>query len=191
MRRLLLLAPLLVAMTGCNDGLYYQTRYIPTDIDSSFTVESVTWNGDREVIELPAAPPDLDATHKPRVDCAYPYQKFKPGPLVATKDEAVRSNGGVEITNVVVMSSYTRPTGPTVAMTGGPATALYANSPYEPGVTQKSFKVVVGDMDERPRSTTGAGTDTAELQKVNGGMNSKNYNPYCCGDGYGKGTTNQ
>ena len=190
MRRLLLLAPVLAAMTGCGDGLYYQTRYIPTDIDSSFTVESLTWGGDKEVIELPAAPPDINAEHRPRIDCQYPYQKFKPTPVVAMKKEAIRSQDGGENLKVATMSDYQRPTGPTVPLTG-PKLAAYANSPYAIGVTHTAFKVDVGGNDTRPRSTTGAGTDTIDPIKVEGGLNSKNYNPYCCGDGFGTGTTNQ
>jgi hypothetical protein len=37
----------------------------------------------------------------------------------------------------------------------------------------------------------GAGTEhPANPVKVDGGLNSKNYDPYCCGDGPGQGTTN-
>jgi hypothetical protein len=193
MRRLTLLVPLALALVGCGDGgLYYQTRYIPTDIDSSFAVESVTWNGDREVIELPAAPPNLEGDAEPRADCEYPYQKFKPAPVVAQKKAAVASNGGGELIVPGKMSDFERPVGPTVALAGSVRQANYANSPYEKGVTPTAFPQPIGSTDTRPHSTTGVGTNvTGNPQPVDGGLNSKNYNPYCCGDGYGEGTTNQ
>jgi hypothetical protein len=189
MRRLLLLAPVLAALTGCGDAMYYQTRYIPSDIDSSFTVESLSWNGDKEVIELPAAPPDIDATHRVRVDCQTPGQKFKPVPVVAMKKEPIRSTDGLENLKVATMSDYQRPVGPTVALSGQKI-AAYADSPFALGVTHNNFKTDLGGTDTRPHSTTGAGTDTNAGVKVNGGLNSHNYNPYCYGNGFGDGTTN-
>jgi hypothetical protein len=194
MRRLTLLVPLVIALTGCGDGgLYYQTRYIPTDIDSSFAVESVTWNGDREVIELPAAPPDLEGTNDPRVDCEYPYQKFKPTPVVGQKKDSIKSNGSGEIVVTGKMSDYVRPSGPIVELAGKPKMSNYSNSPYQKGVTHHVMALPVGDTDTRPRSITGAGTDVnVNTQLIEGGLNSKNYNPYCCDGGEdGRGTTNQ
>jgi hypothetical protein len=190
MRRLLLLAPVLAALTGCGDGLYYQTRYIPTDIDSAFAVESLTWNGDREVIELPAAPPDIEAANPPRVDCQYPYQKFKSSPMVGMSKEGGRSYAGVDTTTVGTMATYERPSGSTTAMPE-PKVATYANSPFALGVSHSAFNAQVGATDTRPRSTSGAGTDTTTNVEINGGLNSKNYNPYCYGTGFGTGTTNQ
>lgn len=186
MRRLLILLPAL-ALVGCGgNGLYYQTRYIPTDIDSAFAL-----SGGGEVAELPAAPPDIEGTHPERKDCAYPYQKFKPIGKVQIKPAATRSLGGHDGQAIADTDDRMRLTGPDVALPG-PRVALYANSPYEKGVTQTSFYQPVADTDRRPRSTTGAGTDVnANPQKVDGGLNSKNYDPYCCGDGPGKGTTNQ
>ncbi len=190
MRRLLFLAPVVALLAGCDGGLYYQTRYIPTDIDSSFTVEAVAWNGDREVIELPALPPDIDATHRARVECQHPYQKFKPTPMVRYKEPAIKSNGIADLQPVAKMSDYERPVGPNTVL-AGPKVSGFTNSPYAPGVTQRAFRVDISDTDRRPHSTTGAGTTVnPNTLKVNGGLNSHNYNPYCCGDGFGKGTTN-
>lgn len=184
MRRLLILLPAL-ALVGCGDGLYYQTRYIPTDIDSAFAL-----TGGGEEIELPAAPPDIDGEHRPRKDCTYPYQKFKPIGKVQIKPDEIRSTGGGDNHLIADTDDRMRLTGPTVALPG-PKIALYANSPYAPGVTQKAFYQPIADTDRRPRSTTGAGTDvTGQPVKVDGGLNSKNYEPYCCGDGPGDGTTN-
>ena len=184
MRRLLILLPAL-ALVGCGDGLYYQTRYIPTDIDTAFALTS-----GGEEIELPAAPPDLDGTHPERKDCAYPYQKFKPIGKVQIKPDEIRSTGGGDNLQIVATDDRMRLTGPLVAMPG-PKLVAYANSPYAPGVTQKSFYQPIVDTDRRPHSTTGAGTNlTVQPVKIDGGLNSKNYDPYCCGGGPGQGTTN-
>jgi hypothetical protein len=185
MRRLLILLPAL-ALVGCGDGLYYQTRYIPTDIDAAFALSF-----DGEVAELPAAPPDLEGTHPERKDCAHPYQKFKSIGKVQVKPDQIRSLGGVEGPTLAGTDQRMRLSGSSTALPGA-KTAVYANSPYAPGVTQTSFYQPVSSTDTRPRSTTGAGTDVnANPQAVNGGLNSKNYEPYCCGDGPGQGTTNQ
>jgi hypothetical protein len=186
MRRLTILLPALAALTGCGDGLYYQTRYIPTDIESAFAIES--WGGGEE-IELPAAPPDLEGLHPERKDCAHPYQKFKPLGKVATKGDAVRSNGGTDNLTLGAEDDRMRLSGPDVAL-NGPKTAVYGDSPFALGVSHKAMGPKDGATDARPRSTTGAGTDTIPATAVNGGLNSKNYEPYCCGDGPGQGTTN-
>ena len=185
MRRLSLLLPALVLLAGCGDGLYYQTRYIPTDIDSAFALTS-----GGEEIELPAAPPDIDGEHPARKDCTHPYQKFKPIGKVQVKPAAIRSLGGGDMLQIADTDDRMRLSGPDVAMPG-PKVAVYGNSPYAPGVTQKAFPQPIADTDRRPYSTTGAGTHvTAQPVKVDGGLNSKNYDPYCCGDGPGEGTTN-
>jgi hypothetical protein len=185
MRRLLILLPAL-ALVGCGDGLYYQTRYIPTDIDAAFALSF-----DGEVAELPAAPPDIDGTHPQRKDCTHPYQKFKPLGKVQIKPDPIRSLSGHDAQEVAAYDDRMRLTGPDVALPG-PRVALYANSPYAPGVRQAAFYQPVAATDTKPRSTTGAGTEVnANPVKVDGGLNSKNYDPYCCGDGPGDGTTNQ
>jgi len=185
MRRLLILMPVLMALVGCGDGLYYQTRYIPTDIDSAFALSY-----DGEVAELPAAPPDIDGDHAKRKDCVHPYQKFKPLGKVQMKPDAIHSNGGTDNLQVAAYDDRMHLNGPDKALLG-PKTAVFANSPYAPGVTQSAFLQPVADTDRRPHSTTGAGTDVnGNPLKVDGGLNSKNFDPYCCGDGPGKGTTN-
>jgi hypothetical protein len=185
MRRLLILLPAL-ALVGCGDGLYYQTRYIPTDIDSAFALSS-----GGEESELPASPPDLEGTHPERKDCTHPYQKFKPIGKVQIKPDQIRSTSGIESVKIADTDDRMRLSGPEYALPN-PKIAVYANSPYAPGVTQAAFYQPQGNTDTRPRSTTGAGTDVnANPVKVDGGLNSKNYDPYCCGDGPGKGTTNQ
>jgi hypothetical protein len=178
MRRLLILIPALAVLCGCDGGLYYQTRYIPTDIESSFAIESLAWGGDSEVIELPAAPPDVDGVHRARVDCTYPYQKFKSQTVVAIGDAQVRSLAGNDGQPIAKTSDLDHPVGPDVAMRG-PKVAVYANSPYQPGLPSASGSPTVSAMDRRPH--TKAVTETADLVP-RGGFNA-NGNPYCCGDG--------
>jgi len=185
MRRLLILLPAL-ALVGCGDGLYYQTRYIPTDIDSAFALSF-----DGEVAELPASPPDIEGTHAERKDCTHPYQKFKPLGKVQIKPAQIHSAGGVDNLLIVATDDRMRLTGPEYSLPT-PKIATYANSPYAPGVTQAAFYQPPADTDRRPHSTTGAGTDVnGNPVKVSGGLNGNNFDPYCCGDGPGKGTTNQ
>lgn len=182
MRRLLILTalvPALSLMTGCGEsGLYYQTRYIPTSIDSAFAIEGVTWGGDPQVIELPASPPDLEGEHRARADCAYPYQKFKPVAVVGVHAEEVKSLGGGSMQEIAATDTRVHPTGPTVALKGSPY-AAHQNLPYAKGVTNPAIGPDVADTDRRPRSVTGGvqGGDPAGR----GGWN-WNYNPYCCGE---------
>lgn len=173
------LIPALVLMTGCGEsGLYYQTRYIPTNIDSAYAIEKVTWFGDAEVLELPASPPDLDGEHRARADCARPYQKFKPIAVVGVGDEQVRSLGGGSTQEIAATDVRPHPVGSTVAMRDIPNSA-YQNLPYAKGVTNPAMGPEVADTDRRPRSVTGGvqGVDP----NGRGGWN-WNYNPYCCGE---------
>ena len=182
MRRLLILLPLVPALTlmsGCGEGgLYYQTRYIPTSIDSSFAIEGALWGGDSQVLELPAAPPDLDSEHRPRPACAHPYQKFKPITVVGVGPEQVRSLGGGSTQEIGAEDTRIHLTGADVAMKGA-GLAAYQNLPYAKGVTNPAMGPDVGDTDRRPRSVTGGvqGGDPSGR----GGWN-WNYNPYCCGE---------
>lgn len=182
MRRLLILTalvPALSLMTGCGEsGLYYQTRYIPTSIDSAFAIEGATWGGDSQVIELPASPPDLEGEHRARADCVYPYQKFKPVAVVGVHAAEVKSLGGGSAQEVAATDTRVHPIGPSVALKGSPY-AAYQNLPYAKGVTNPAMGPAVADTDHRPRSVTGGvqGGDPAGR----GGWN-WNYNPYCCGE---------
>ena len=177
MRRLLILMPVLLCFVGCTDGMYYQTRYIPTDVDYY-------------AMELPAAPPDLAGEHAARAECAHPYQKFKTIGTVAYKADDIHSNGGTDGPVIGITDRRMRLNGPNRALPG-PKVMAYSNSPYAAGITQNAFLQPAGGKDPRPHSTTGAGTDvTATPVTVDGGANSRNYDPYCCGDSPSKGTTN-
>ena len=182
MRRLLLLPfliPALTLMSGCGESaIYYQTRSIPTNIDSAYALDGATWFGDRQVLELPASPPDLDGEHRARTDCARPYQKFKPIAVVGVGPDETHSLGGGSAQEIAATDARVHPVGYTSAMRGSP-TATYQNLPYAKGVTNPALGPDVADTDHRPRSVTGGvqGVDP----NGRGGWN-WNYNPYCCGE---------
>lgn len=180
MPRLLLLIPALALLGGCSESLYYETRYIPTDIESTYTVSArASWSGDREVYELPAAPPDLDSEQGPRKRCAYPYQKFKPLPIVAVHPDEVHSS--TDIGQVQYGSTDTRihPTGPTKLLHEPPSYATDSR-PGEPGIPPALMNPKIGMTDTRPHSTTGVGTN--EIPPVPYTGWNENFNPYCCGN---------
>jgi hypothetical protein len=179
MPRLALLIPALALLGGCSESLYYETRYIPTDIESTYTVSArIGWSGDHEVYELPAAPPDIENDQAARVRCAYPYQKFKPYPIVAVHAEDVHSS--TDIGQIAYGSTDTRihPTGPTVPLHEPPNYATDSR-PGEPGIPPALMNPKIGMTDVRPRSTTGAGTDAIPPVPYTGW--NENFNPYCCG----------
>ena len=179
MRRLLMLMPVLFALTGCGNGMYYQSRYIPTQADTYY------------VMDLPAAPPDLEGEHLAREECVHPYQKHKLIGMAKYKTADIRSNGGADGLTLGNTDQRLRLSGPDTTLSN-PTIMAISNSPYAPGVTQPAFPFKLGGKDGRPHSTTGAGTDvTGAPITVDGGANSKNYDPYCCGDGPSAGTTNQ
>ena len=182
MRRLLIVLPAsllaMLALTGCGDGMYYQTRYIPTDPGSYYSME------------LPAAPPDLEGEHPAREECVHPYQKFKTIGKVKYKADDIHSNGGADGFTIANNDQRLRMSGPDRPL---PGTAIMAEStkPSATGVIPPAFPQLFGGKDLRPHSTTGAGTGvTGAPITIEGGANSKNYNPYCCGDSPSTGTTN-
>ncbi len=179
MPRLVMLLPVLALLGGCSESLYYETRYIPTDIDSSYSVASqATWSGDREVYELPAAPPDLESEQAARVRCTYPYQKFKPTPIVAIHPDDVHSS--TDIGQVQYGSTDTRvhPSGPTVPLHDSPYFATDSR-PNNPGIPPALNNPKVGMTDDRPHSATGAGSNAIPAIPASGW--NENFNPYCCG----------
>jgi hypothetical protein len=182
MRRLAFLIPALAVLGGCSEGLYYQTRYIPTDIESTYSAsEQLTWSGDRETYELPAAPPDLEGTHRPRVDCTYPYQKFKPIAVVGYGDERPRSSADIGVITPGGTDDRIHPDGPTVAMAAPPVAGNDGRPQYRSDVPPALYSPAAGAGDQRPHSTTGAGTNAIPVNPA-GGWNS-HANPYCCDDG--------
>lgn len=101
----------LACLSGCGgDYLYYQTRYIPTSSEQSFS-PSARWfrTEDREVYELPANPPALASVegqddHRARVDCKPPGPTFKPQPLASYGPEQRRGRGEVDSPDMAQMA---------------------------------------------------------------------------------------
>ncbi len=90
MRRLsLLLLPLLAIVGGCTSHReYYQTRYVPSSSEESYSsLARTSWKGDKEVFELPSQPAGTGDLHRQRRPCALPGPRFKPDAMVGTHDE--------------------------------------------------------------------------------------------------------
>lgn len=167
----------LAALTGCGDTLYYQTRYIPQSADAVYSpAEQMSWTGDKEAYELPSQPPAIDGDGEPRHNCARPYQKFKSDPTIGYKAEEVHGSRTNESIAVGGTNEMVRPDGPTTALK---RPAMYAtdNRPYQPGMTAPAYVNPTGELDTRPRSTTGAGTN--QIWTTNMVGENDNYNPYC------------
>ena len=132
----------------------------------------------REVFELPAAPPDLESEQAARVRCTYPYQKFKPTPIVAIHPDDVHSS--TDIGQVQYGSTDTRvhPSGPTVPLHDSPYFATDSR-PNNPGIPPALNNPKVGMTDDRPHSATGAGSNAIPAIPASGW--NENFNPYCCG----------
>jgi hypothetical protein len=175
---LLALPALALALGGCSESLYYDTRYVPTDIESTYSVSArIGWSGDREVYELPAAAPDIENEQKARVRCTYPYQKFKPQTIAGMGLDEVHSSTDIGEVAYGGYDDRIHPTGPTVPLHEAPYFATDGR-PSNPGLPPALGNPVVGMYDDRPRSNTSILT-TEPMKTVD--WNS-NYNPYCCGD---------
>jgi len=175
---LLALGVLALALGGCAESLYYDTRYVPTNIESSYSLTSqLAWSGDREVYELPAAAPDIDNEQKARVRCTYPYQKFKPQTIAGMGNDEVHSSTDI---GEVAYGGYDvriHPTGPTVPLHESPNFATDGR-PSNPGIPPALGNPDVSGYDRRPHSKTSIdSTEPVPLLDWN-----RNANPYCCGD---------
>jgi hypothetical protein len=178
---LLALPVLALALGGCSESLYYDTRYVPTDVESSYSLSSrIAWSGDREVYELPAAAPDIDNEQKPRVRCTYPYQKFKPQTIAGMGLDQVHSSTDIGEVAYGGFDDRIHPSGPTVPLHDAPYFATDSR-PGAPGIPPALGNPKVGGYDTRPRSNTSILT-TEPVPKVDWNSNA---NPYCCGDGPG------
>lgn len=175
---LLALPALLLALGGCSESLYYDTRYVPTDVESTYSVSArIGWSGDREVYELPAAAPDIDNEQKARVRCAYPYQKFKPQTIAGMGLDQVHSSTDIGEVAYGGYDDRIHPTGPTVPLHEAPNFATDSR-PFKPGIPPVLGNPKAGMYDDRPRSNTSILT-TEPVPKVDWNGNA---NPYCCGD---------
>jgi hypothetical protein len=161
MLRLLALLPI-VLLASCGGGgrAYYQTRYIPTSSETTFSsFERSMWTGDLSVYELPAAPPNY-GDEEPRVRdcCATPGPKFKPQTMVAYGGEVKGSSqsdqveiGGWDDRQLPAGGFKTQP--PTEIGTQG-------YRAYARGTVESEPPTKIGQYDDRPKSVTGVGLDS-------------------------------
>jgi hypothetical protein len=75
----------MLALAGCDPAV--QARYMPTSVEEGF---SSSFGVDREVLELPAAPPALDVADMPQRNCRPPGQTLKPVDMVGLRDDTTR-----------------------------------------------------------------------------------------------------
>lgn len=106
-----------LALSGCANSVYYQTRYAPTSSEQSFGFgERLFWSEDKEVYELPANPPaiatDDEDLHRSRVECREPGQQFKPGQVATGGGTEVHGTSLVDGPTVGTMGDDTTPRSP-------------------------------------------------------------------------------
>lgn len=135
-----------LGVVGCGD-LYYQTRYIPVSSESTYsTAEQATWSGDREVYELPAAPPAIDGLHRERIECAKPGQRFKPQAMVGVGGEERHHRAGEP--RAVAGVEDLSPGNPLPPAKGYPVAAW--GDPDPKGARERIGQVPVGGKDTGP-----------------------------------------
>lgn len=138
---LLAIAPLLAS---CGDA-YYQTRYVPVSVEDTYSVAArATWTGDREVYEIPAAPPAID-TERPRRPCLPPEQRFKPDPMLGLQ-ESTHVHEVADVQPLAAMGDVTPHGLPALK-----APPIYAWMPAEgTGAHEPHYDHPVGVMDRGP-----------------------------------------
>ncbi len=63
--------------TGCAEREQVKSRYVTTAVEDVFSpIDRAGWTGDRQVYEIPAAPPAVADLHRART-CKTPGQQFK------------------------------------------------------------------------------------------------------------------
>ncbi len=156
MRRAYPLFAVVAFLAGCgNSGerAYYQTRYIPTDVESTYqSLQREQWQGDPTVYELPANAPALDGDHRSRRACTQPGPRFKPRPIVGTHDE-VRGSSDPTVQVAGGWDKRPAPLGPIGPAKGYGAGRLGDTPPG--GLPQTAMGPTVGAWDQRPQPHRG------------------------------------
>ena len=172
--------PLLAAvafLAGCGSGgerAYYQTRYIPTDLESTYTsLQREQWQGDPTVYELPAGAPALEDTHYARRNCLPPGPRFKPQQIVGTHDE-VRGSSDPTMQVIGGWDERPAPLGPLGPDKAYPVGRL--GDPQPIALRQRSQWQPVGDWDQRQLPQRGP--NQIQATKA-GGMRDMAKTDYC------------
>ena len=158
-----------LALGGCADNAYYQSRAMPTSSEESFGFgERLFWHGDSEAYELPAKPParegNEDELHRSRVDCRQPGQHFQPQPIVAIADPVThniqggypRSVGGYDDRPQISTGDTTRKPTPLVGWT----------EVQEPGARDRLPGNAVAGYDDRQVSQRPSGLDRSPATRI-------------------------
>jgi len=149
-----LLAVLLLAgCSGQSERLYYSTRYIPTDVESSYSsVQREQWKGDPTAYELPASSPALEDEHYVRRTCTLPGPKFKAQQVVGMRGEVRGSSapsaqvaGGMDKRPIPLSSQGPDKGYPVARMGDVPPTSLGERTQWQQ----------VGAADSRPEAKRG------------------------------------
>lgn len=152
-------------LSGCaedrGERAYYRTRYVPENIDGTYTgIQRAQWKGDKEVFELPAAPPALDGEHYARVNCEKPGPRFKGQAMVGLGDE-VRGDSRIELAAIGAMDTRPVPVGALDPLPGYAIGGMHDGAPH--GIYDTTMpKQDIAVMDSRPRVIAGSGTDVRE-----------------------------
>ncbi len=160
---------LAIALGGCADNAYYQSRSMPTSSEESFGFgERLFWRGDKEVYELPARPPareqNEDETHRSRVDCQPPGQHFLPVTIASIHDE---KPGHIQAPVSGPIGGYDdRPRIP-ADRTPGKASSLVAwEEVHQVGAREPLPQQGIGGYDDRQQSQRASGSQNMPATKI-------------------------
>ncbi|MBA3710098.1 MAG: hypothetical protein H0W83_14910, partial [Planctomycetes bacterium] len=126
--------------------------------------EQLTWNGDREVYELPANPPAIDDLHRSRVDCKRPGQAFKARSMVEIADHSDRYNGLAEVAMVGGQDNGPLPGRAPAALKATPIAAM--DDAYGSGAPVHSHPMPVAAWNTDPTNFRGSGTSLYPVTPV-------------------------
>ena len=156
---------------GCADNAYYQTRYMPTSSEESYsTGERLFWTEDAHIYDLPSHPPALaanevgaDDDHRQRQDCALPGPKFLSPRVAAGNRPEIRGQSTVDGLRVAVM----REDDSNPRIPANPATRMgVMQQERELGAHDDRPQDPVSATDSRTRSVRGEGIDRRPVDKL-------------------------
>lgn len=167
---------------GCADNAYYQTRYMPTSSEESYSAgERLFWKEDAQVYDLPSHPPALaanevgaDDDHRSRIDCAPPGVKFH-APLVASGN-GTEVRGNSEVNGLQIASMRDDQAG--VTLPPGPATPIGGwHGERELGAHDDRPQDSVAGFDTRPQSVGGEGINRRPAENLAGTRDDEGWCP--------------
>lgn len=170
-----------LALSGCADSVYYQTRYAPTSSEEAYSAsERMFWHEDTEVYALPANPPALvtgttdgDDDHRARRDCKPPGQQFKPFQVATGNGEDSHHHSVIPTLQVATMGED-----PAHGPRTGPASSLVGwHDETVPGAHDYREQPRVAGYEDRPKSVRGEGIDRRTPDPVAGVLDDEGWCP--------------